>query len=103
MVTSFATCSRPYDERGRHKGTLLVLTAREWHTGGTRRRRTCSLHLRRHVQVEAEEVVRVVPTLHLGEALEACRRVGAADAFLPLGADEPDVSRGRGSGRERLR
>ena len=48
----------------------------------------------RHVHVETEQVVRVVPTLYPGEALEGRGRVGAADALLALVADEADVGRG---------
>ena len=49
-----------------------------------------------------KEVVGVVPTLHLREALQGRGRVGAADTLLALLADEPDVGRGRDSTGERL-
>ena len=44
-----------------------------------------------------KEVVGVVPTLHLREALQGRRRVRAADTVLALLSEEPDVGRCRDS------
>src|SRR4051812_50044369 len=52
--------------------------------------------LRRHVHVEAEEVLWVVPAFHLDEAREGGGRVGTTDAVL-LVAEKADVGGRRGS------
>jgi hypothetical protein len=43
-----------------------------------------SLHGGVHVEVAVEEVVRVIATLDLGEALERRRGIGAPDTLIPV-------------------
>lgn len=52
-----------------------------------------SLHGRVDVQVAVEEVVRVIATLDLGEALECRWRIGASEALIPVVAEEADIGR----------